>query len=93
MATHDLRRKAQRFTELVRRREAHLPLTDEEKEELQRGPTVEEYKPIIDAIRGERRAAIPAKKVREKTERVSKAKAASEPVDLDAFLSEEHESQ
>ena len=88
MSTHDLRRKVLQHTDLLRRHAAHEELTKEENDELKRGLSVEEYKPIIDAIRDERRSAAPSRKVREKVEKVAKAKAISEPVDLDSLLPE-----
>ena len=88
MSTHDLRRKAQRITELRRRKEAHDTLTDEEMAELQQGIPASEMREHIEAIRGERRNATPAKKSKEGKEKIARQKA--EPVNILDFLEEEH---
>jgi hypothetical protein len=84
-AQHDLRRKAHRITELIRRHDAHERLSDEEMNELRIGPTVEEYKPIIDSIRAERRSAAPSKKTRAKNEERTLTLIQSEPLDLTKY--------
>lgn len=91
MSTHDLRRRAHRLTELRRRKEAHDTLTDEEMEILRQGIPASEMREHIETIRGERRSAAPARKVKEKTEKVAKAKAKAEPIDILSFLEEEHD--
>ena len=91
MSTHDLRRKAQRLTDLRRRKEARDPLTDEEMAELRQGIPASEMREHIDAIRGERRSAAPAKKVKVAKEKVAKEKAKTEPTDILSFLEEEHD--
>jgi peptidoglycan hydrolase CwlO-like protein len=101
MSTHDLRRRLQHFTDLRRRKEARDVLTDEEMAELQRGIPASEMREHVEAIRGERRSAAPARKVKEKAEKAEKAaKAATkatptpkpaEPVDILSFLDEEHD--
>ncbi len=88
MSTHDLRRKVLQYMDILRKHAAHEEMTKEENEILERGVTKEEYKPIVDAIRDERRSAAPSKKVREKVEKVARAKAITEPVDLDSLLPE-----
>ncbi len=86
MSTHDLRRKVLEYMDILRKHAAHEEMTKEEMKIIERGVTKEEYKPIVDAIRDERRSAGPSKKVREKTEKVTRAKAITEPVDLDSLL-------
>ncbi len=87
MSEHDLRRRAQRLTDLRRRYEAHDILSDEEKAELQRGIPPEDMREIVSSIRQERRAATPSKK----TKAVEKTRAQSKPVDIHSFLDEEYE--
>jgi hypothetical protein len=84
-AQHDLRRKAQRITDLIRKHDAHERLSDDEMNELRIGPTVEEYKPIIDAIRDERRSAAPSKKTRAKNQERALTLVKSEPLDLTKY--------
>jgi hypothetical protein len=102
MSTHDLRRRLQHFTDLRRRKEARDVLTDEEMAELQRGIPASEMREHVEAIRGERRSAAPARKVKEKAEKAEKAAKAvtkvaiptpkpAEPVDILSFLDEEHD--
>lgn len=101
MSTHDLRRRLQHFTDLRRRKEARDTLTDEEMAELNTGIPASEMRQHIDAIRGERRGAAPARKVREKAEKATKAitKATTKtapttptgPVDILSFMDEEHD--
>ncbi|SRR6266404_4264596 len=91
MSTHDLRRRVQRFTDLRRRHAAHEKLSDEDMMELNKGIPAEEYREIILAIRGERRSATPAKKVKEKEAKQTKERAMVTPVDINSFLDEEHE--
>lgn len=91
MSTHDLRRKAQRLTDLRRRKEARDPLTEEEMAELQYGMPASEMRIHIETIRGERRNAAPAKKVKAAKEKVAKEKAKTEPIDIFSFMEEEHD--
>jgi hypothetical protein len=58
--------------------------------ELRQGIPASEMREHIETIRGERRSATPARKVKEKIEKVAKAKAKSEPIDILSFLEEEH---
>lgn len=93
MSSHDLRRKAQRLTDLRRRYKAHDALSDEEMAELHRGiPAEEMHDIIIPAIRGERRSAAPAKKLKTTKEKIAKEKAETTipTIDIDSFLHEEH---
>lgn len=84
----DLRHRVLRFTELRRRRDAHMPLTEAETAELSAGIPADEYIDIIEQIRHERRSAAPSSKAtRGKAER---SKAASATADLSTFLTTEN---
>ena len=94
-AQHDLRRKAQRLTDLHRKHAAHEKLSEAEMSELRIGITdeeeIKEYTEIIESIRGERRGAQPSRKTRAVKDQQELRETRSKPIDLNQFLNKEHD--
>jgi hypothetical protein len=95
MSTHDLRRKVQRLMDLRRSHKARIKLSSEDMAELERGVSteeeIEEYRQIIQNIRGIRRNAYPSKKTKAKKEaqQLTEEKPSTMPIDLNKFVDDD----